>query len=414
MPILDAQVTNPEMAWLYVRMLQQLRGSAPLQNITGMIQADLIAQNHSFFYPGTTENLSFYYGGDNSRRILLIDGVRNSTQALRVIEGYSAALPFQIVVGNNRYIQEQAQIIVGMITEMEFLRREYIDLVGYSAGGAVALAIAQRLRTFEFHPRMKVSTFGSPRTGQPLLRSDMSRVAVARWMTDADPIPLVPLRLQDAPQIALLVPTNTLLNWSNYVHVQGGISISPTGETTPSTLPPLAAARPVSSVAAWYFGVESDPTNPHALNQYANRLEAATRLSATPAAVAVDDAPSEHSTTTTRREVNQQRERVERQIFTTASNQTDETIITPDPTLFKAYRSGRAWYVSFGDLTVITAGPEKRARHIARAGNDFLRSLQKQAVVDPEALLGQMNAFLVLAQDPASGFRPTINTEPPT
>jgi hypothetical protein len=413
MAILEGQVNNPELAWFYTRLLMQLRGPSPEPNINAAIEGDLPARSSSLFYPGNDTDLAFYYGGDNARKILLIDGVRTSTQANLLIDGYSASLPVQVLVGNNRYLQEQAQRIVGRVLETELLSREYIDLVGYSAGGAVALGIAQRLQTFEFRPKMKISSFGAPRMGQPLLRSAMSSLPIARWMTDADPIPLIPLRLQDAPQIAALVHLGTLLNWSNFVHVQGGISITPTGVTSAQVVPPLASANPIASVVNWYFGVENDPNNPHSLTQYATRLEAATRASSQPATVRVDEAPSEHSTHTGRRDVNQVRERVEREIFTTAANQTENPIITPEATLFKAFRSGRVWYVGFGDNTVITAGPEKRARHIARAGNDFLRSLQKQAVVDPVALLAQFDAFLVLAQDPSTGFRPTINTTPP-
>jgi len=414
MPVLEAQVTNPELAWLYTRMLAQLRGPSPEANINAMIEAEFPQRSSSLYFAGSNEDLAFYYGGTNQRKILLIDGVRNSTQANNLFNGYANFTGIPIVVGNNMWMQRQAELIVGRINEMEMLSREYIDIAGYSGGGAVALPIAQRLRSFEFHPKLKVSSFGAPRTGQPTLRSLMSSVPIARWMTDSDPIPLLPLRLQDAPQIAALVALGTLLNWSNYCHVHGGISISPTGVMTPAILPPNAIANPISSVASWYFGVENDPNNAHALTQYSLRLEAAVRASANPAAEEVDEGPAEEGHRTKRREVNQQRERIERNIFTTAATQTSNPVVTPDPTLFQAFRQGRVWYVGFGDLTVITAGPEKRARHIARAGNDFLRSLQKQAVVDPSSLLEQMRVFLVLAQDPSTGFRPTINTTPPS
>jgi len=414
MPVLEALVTNPELAQFYTRLLRQMRGSGAQANIDAAISADIGPLATSSFNPGDANNLAWYYGGTNSRRILLIDGVRNSNQAAALIAGYSTPLGIPVVVGNNTWIEAQARRIAEALGTDSLSRQEHLDFAGYSAGGAAALIIMAQMLFFEFRPKMKASTFGSPRSGQAALRDRLAGSSIARWMTDADPIPLVPLRLQDAPVIAALVSIPVLLNWSNYVHTQGGISINANNTTTPATLPPLAVANPISSVAGWYFGVEEDPNNPHALNTYDTRLAAIVASEAQPATVAVEDAPREHSTGTNRREVNQERERVEHAIFTTAANQTENPIITPEATLFKAYRSGRTWYVGFGEATVITAGPEKRARHIARAGNDFLRSLQKQAVVDPDTLLEQMNLFLQLAQDPATGFRPTINTTPPT
>jgi len=414
MPILDAQVNNPELALFNVRMLRQMRSASPQENIARMVERELGLLATYSFNPGDTNNLAWWYGGTNSRRLIIVDGVRNSTQATNVIAGYSTPLGIPIVIDNNTWIQSQARRIALAIGTDTLSRQEHLDFVGYSAGGAVCLSLLQQMLFFEFRPKMKTSTFGAPRTGQAYLRDQMTGQNIARWMTDADPIPLLPLRLQDSPILAALVLTPVLLNWSRFVHTQGGISINAANTTTPAIIPPLAAANPISSVAAWYNQVEEDPNNAHALSVYENRLTAIVAAEAAPATVAVEDAPREHSTQANRREVNQQRERIESAIFTTASNQTSVTIETPEATLFKAYRSGRVWYVSFGNATVITAGPEKRARHIARAGNDFFRSLQKQAIVDPDSLLSQVEIFLELAQIPESGFRPTINTSPPT
>ncbi len=66
--------------------------------------------------------------------------------------------------------------------------------------------------------------------------------------------------------------------------------------------------------------------------------------------------------------------------------------------------------MEFGDQLFAFAGNKKRARHLARAGNDFLRSLPKQAVVDPQTLIDQFISFLNAAVQPNGPSRPPINT----
>lgn len=414
MPILENQVNNPELALMYANLLRQLRSLNPLDNISAIIAADLGEVTFATANPGSPTNLAWYYGGNNLRRIFLIDGVRNSYQASALINGYTASGFTGGAAPVNEYVLAQRNLIGGAIGFDTLSRQENLDFVGYSAGGAVCQALAHRMLQYEFRPKMKCATFGSPRAGVTSFGNVLNVLPIARWMNSADPIPLVPLRLQDAPQIAVVLTLNTVLAWSAFVHTQGGISINPDNTTSPAIVGPRAAASPIGSISNWYFGVEDDPSNAHSLTTYVSNLQGIVRVEQLPASVVADEAPREHSTAVRRQEVNQQRNRIQVAIFDQASNQTERPIQTPELLLLRAFRQGRVWYVSFNDQIVITAGPEKRARHIARAGNDFLRSLQKQAVVDPSAILEQLTQFFALAQDPTTGFVPTINTTPPS
>jgi len=413
MPILDLPVNNPEIALFYVNLLRQLRGPNPHDNIASAVTADLGQYHFGRYYPPTELGLGFWFGGTNTRSLLLIDGVRTQSQSTHLLLGYQHLAGVGVIQGNNTWMNDRATEIFNRIGANNFFISEHLDFAGYSAGGAVATAMVAGILTREFRPKMKLSTFGAPRTGHQNIRDGMSNLPIARWMTSGDPIPLVPLRLQDAPSIAAIVPWTIILSWSNFIHSRGGISIAPNGVTTDSVLPTEASAAPVTSVASWLWGIEDDPTNPHSLVSYYNALTAAVAATQTPQQVELEVAGGEHVNRVERREANRERQQIEDAIFTRASEQTAENIVTPAITLFQAFRQGRVWYVRFGDQVVIIAGPEKRARHIARAGNDFCRSLQKQAVVSPETLLGQMSAFLAQAQDPAGLFRPPINTTIP-
>lgn len=413
MPVLEHPPNNPGTALFYVNLLRQLRGPDPLTNISSAIGADQGEVRFHDYRPNTEQRLGYYWGGDENRQLLIIDGVRSQQQASNLMDGYAPSLGLMAVQSNNAWVNDQATRIADQVQMSNFRLSANLDIIGYSAGGAVATAMAAGFQHQPNFPIVRLATFGAPRTGKENIRDGMTTVDLARWMTSADPVPLVPLRLQDAPQLALIVPVTVLLSWSSFVHSQGGISITPEGETTPSVLPPLASASPVSSVSSWLWGIEDDPSNAHSLVSYYNALLRAVQTSAN---VLQEDPRVGHGEPVdipSRREVTAIRKRSESAIFTAASTQTAVNPEIPEHTLFQAFRSGRVWYVAFGDQTIIIAGPEKRARHIARAGNDFCRSLLKQAVVSPETILGQLNAFMVLAQDPTSGFVPTLKTSVP-
>jgi len=53
---------------------------------------------------------------------------------------------------------------------------------------------------------------------------------------------------------------------------------------------------------------------------------------------------------------------------------------------------------------------EDTCRHICRAGNDFLRSLPRQGLVDPLSLLEQVEAFLLFATAQESEWVPKLRT----
>lgn len=413
MPVLEHYSTNPALGLFNVNLLRQLRGPNPLDNIEAQIAADIGPVAFKRYYENNEQRLAFWWGGNFRRQVLLIDGVRSQHQANALLEGYAPSLGLMAVQEINNYCRLQARAIGDQIGLNNFRLSEHLDVVGYSAGGAVGMALVGELIRIENFPTLKLSTFGAPRTGKTYLRDALSNLDMCRWMTSADPIPLVPLRLQDAPQIALIVPTLIALSWSSFCHPYSGLAVKPNGDILPAVLPPDAEASPVSSVASWLWGIEDDNTNPHSLVSYFNALTAAMAQEENQNQPVISGGHGEQPNDVRSREVQAARRRSEAAVFTAASNQTAVNPTIPEPVLFVPYRQGRVWYVSFGDQTIIIAGPEKRARHIARAGNDFVRSLLKQACVSPETILGQLNAFMVLAQDPTSGIAPTMRTSLP-
>lgn len=407
--LLDEPVANRTLARFHCRQLAQMRGASPRFSIEAAVSAISGAFTQAVQYIPTADQLDAIFVTTGNHTICYIDGVKTERHASLLLDGYGGTL-FQLEApARNSW----------MITMMEqwktngnfasLQEREYLTLVGYSAGGAFAQQLAYELHRTQSTVKGKVFTYGSPRFGQGATRDALSRYPTARWMVDADPIPLVPLRLQDAPAIAAILPLRQVLAWSGFVHTQGGLAIDSQGATAEAVLPPLAVANPLTSVLSWYMQAENDPNNPHGLNTYNARFDLNAQLQVTPPPRATDSAPGEAPADDRRRDVNRQRDIIAAKIVEAGDRQNGVIVQAPDDAFFKPLRQGKIWYVTFGGRIICAAPIEKRARATCRAGNAFLRSLPKQALVDPNSIVAQITAFLEAAADPTGGFTPPIN-----
>jgi len=112
----------------------------------------------------------------------------------------------------------------------------------------------------------------------------------------------------------------------------------------------------------------------------------------------------------TRRDVNRERDRVVQKIGEQQRGQNHVIANHPKIVLFKPTRLGRIWAVVFGDVIVCQGVREDTCRHLCRVGNDFLKSLPKQGLVDPIALRDQFEQFLLFAVLPESEWEPKLKT----
>jgi len=228
-------------------------------------------------------------------------------------------------------------------------------------------------------------------------------------MNDNDPIPLVPPRLEDAPILIPLLGLVTALRWASYVHSHGGLSIDADGLPTDADVPALASMSPGTSLASWLFGQENDPLNPHALTSYQSRFQKVINAPNRNPIPVDHGGKTEPPANATRRVHNRSEAAVVNQIQQASERQNAvESSVAPS-VLFKAVKLGKVWSVSFGDNVIVYAGNRKRAFHLARAGNDFLRSMPKQAFVDPKGIVDQMTAFFDAAIVPGGPVNPPIS-----
>jgi len=406
----DLQATNVTLALQHASLLRQFRSLSPQANIDQVLRLEMRDRFASAYLPPTANGVAAYYGGNNVRKILYIDGVDRMSQAQGLISGYGEGESLTSFAPLNPWIADNAANILAWMSTSHQEMPEYLDVVGYSAGGAIAIDIRKRFSDMQALWRTKTITFGAPRTGDRRYRAALSRATIVRWFTDADPVPLLPPRGLDVPALLAVVPTLRLIRWGNYVHTDGGISIAQNGVTTPAVLPPVSSINTAGSLVDWFFGLMTVPNNPHDLTTYVAYLQSAVALLPRVDEQNVESGAEESAVATPRAEMTRAQRAAQDSIVNAGHEQNQGPLVAPAEAFIKARRLGRIWVVDFAGRIIAQAPAERRARAIARAGNAFLRGLPRQALVDPEALIEQLGTFLVLASSPTGGFAPQINT----
>jgi hypothetical protein len=408
--IVDQVAGNIDLALFHARMVSLLQSTFPQTAMDLILRQELRDGFQSVYFPPTASTVAVYYGGDNQRKIMYLGGATSLVLANDLIAGYASALGLRIIQGPNAWISANLPQYLAMMNGNHLQTPTYLDFCGYSAGGAIAESLAYFMRSRGNLQRKKVFTFGAPRPGGPWVRDGLQTVPVARYMTPADPIPLVPPRLQDAPAIVAALPFSVALSWSNMVHPHGGIVVNSDGSTEEAIEPPQAAMTPGTSLASWFFVTEGEEANPHAMRQYIAYLLSASQRFGSPREKTRGLSGGEDADEPKRRNINQAREKTVRAIATNQREQSATIANHPAIALFKPERQGKIWTVVFGDKIVCQGVREDTCRHLCRVGNEFLKTLPKQGLVDPIGLLGQFEQFLVFAVSPESEWMPKLKT----
>jgi len=274
-------------------------------------------------------------------------------------------------------------------------------LAGWSFGGAVA----QIFPTFSpgailATTPVDIVTFGSPRIGGPTTRALVNqRSTIYRWMNDTDPFPLIPPRLEDTPLVAAAFGAFGALRAAHFVQAGEGASLAADGKATPSALPLNASARFTGNIISWIQSYVQGTESVHWLGEYSRRLGLTVAANKSP--LVPMDGGQDVANPTNRRDIGRAQNEVFDAIRDLAERQNQVNEVIPDPFRPYAARNGRIWVVVFMDSVICTCANEKIARRIARDMRDFLKSLQRQPVVDPEGILRQLTTYFGTATDQA-------------
>lgn len=362
------------------------------------------------FQPATPTQPAAYIGFNAEISVMVIDGAVNLPLAAGVWNGWRGSLFDSTTDVHNVFLQTLAAQLNTFRYNAVSISCPLDIVSGFSMGGALAHLLLGYTGTRFWPAKAQAITFGAPRSGGTWQWTDVERARICRYFNDDDFIPLLPPRISYWSSAGITIGDRAVRRFANYAHVKGGTMLGNTGSVIDAELPNVATVPDVVDLSSAFLGYENSLLAPHAITEYGRRLQLAIGRLPVAEIGTHSTAPRENVERHVTRDIRQAEQRSAAVIFNIGERQSEAPQVIPTVRLFKARRLGRVWWVYFGDQQIVAAPRRRRAQGLAAAGNDFLRRLQRQAVVDPAALGNQFAAYLELAADPTSGFSPTLNT----
>lgn len=407
---------NVPQAIMLASMLRLIQMPSAQANIDTEFEADMGIAPLSTMYRDPVNLPTMYWGVAGPNVLILLNGVENVPMATALWNGYVPSFfsnPAPHTDASNPWIQAAVALAIDHSIG-QIINTTNLVIAGYSGGGAIAYNLAVALKAINPRLTPKIVTFGSPKPGDRSVIQSLAGCKSFRLFTNYDPVPLIPPTADQLPYMAILYGLRYVRAANNYCQPSGGYQIDNLGDLKPAEVPAGANQAPVTSLASWLFALNSDPTGVHALNTYISDLQAYLNTNRGTARPNVPPgAPATTPNATSTRQTNAATNAAVNTVFLTGQTQNVADPTIPAPQLFQAIRSGRIWYTAFAG-SIISIGPTKRrARALARFGNEFLRRLQTEAVVDPSSILAQFQTYFQAAADPTQGFNPVLNTSWP-
>jgi hypothetical protein len=269
--------------------------------------------------------------------------------------------------------------------------------------------LAPILRAANYGLDISVCTFGSPRPGGTTLANQIRGMAVARWMCSEDPVCQLPIRVDEAEAVIFVYGLRAAQRVGYFCQPYGGLDITFTGKITVADTPTSVSVSPVSSLVSWMLSQDSVGNNFHAIQVYVSRLLLASQSLGRSVAQGLAEGSIEAVAAEHKNRLSSTERAVARTIFNAGEMQNSVTQVAPRQRQFTAFREGRLWLVAWNDTIVAVAPNKRRARALARVGNDWLDRLQLQAYTDTSGLVTQLQDYLANAVLPDQGWNPPIN-----
>lgn len=363
---------------------------------------------------GDSENVPpFYAAQSGGQTLILIGCTQNILMGLRLLNGYGGITSGFQTKRHNLWAENAGLIVRNAMNSNHFATPNRLIVAGYSAGGMVAQIMFTQYLTVDLATVPHCVTFGAPRASTSPYRVDIGSAPICRWMNSDDGVCLIPPRLSNNPAWAAALSSPVMIAYGQFAHVQGGADLSPTGVITSNDLPTTASLHPTLSLAAFIQDQVTGNVGPHAISEYLARLNLAALALRDVPQPELPDAPPEPPADTTRREVDQAQVRAVNRIFQQGADQQRVPVRIPDAMLARVVRQGRIYSVYWG-TTFIAMGPTKRrAFNLKRYFNVFLKTLQHQAVTEPDAMVHQFQVYFDLATQEGNGFAPVMQDEFP-
>ncbi len=401
----------PTTALWRAQFLQQLQNGANKAALDAMCIADLGPIRGSNLLPNGPNNTAAYVCADTPGNVLFFcAGVGSVVQAGAVATGYPVNVAQSHGSITNQWFVDAAAAINSLMT-FPSPPRGQINFCGYSAGGPTVYYM-QTWLTLQGagYPPPNVALYGSPKIAGFNTFYNRTDGGMCHWMCHDDPIPRFPPSPADFPLVGLTMTGPECTRLAAFTAPSFGISIDAAGVTTPSAVPLGLPAVPVLNWSGLIWGQVSGANTPHSLATYISRLQLLVNAQPNPFTPVPNPPVNPPVVVLPPQAAYAIVQAAQQQAFIDAARQNAVPVILPQAQLFQASKAGKVWSVYFGDVQVCIAPFKRRARGLANAGNDFLRRLQNEAVVNAGDLAQQWVTYLAIASQAGGEFQPPMNT----
>jgi hypothetical protein len=352
----------------------------------------------------------WWYGVSGGTGLLLVSCTQGAQMGTKLVNGwYSDVINFggQRV---NSFAVSCAAAINSAIASADLPPVSRVYNCGYSLGGAIAQVVTQQQIVAKPSGSYLCITFGSPCVGNYAWASSWSNASQVRIMNQADPVPLLPPKIADAPIFATLLTRAQLDFFNGYVGSAGGWVLSNGGTLGPGELPPLATLAGVGQLSAFFLGQLTPGVSEHYLPLYISRLTVAVAKYPPTSRQPAAPAPAQRTVVVSSGQYNRAQAGVVANLRGLQETQDVAVVSIPNPYRFTYLRVGSIFLIYLGQQYVASTPLRRRAQRIVGVGNDWLKRMQSLAVVDQAGLLAELEVYLSAASTPGNGFTPTLNT----
>jgi hypothetical protein len=256
-----------------------------------------------------------------------------------------------------------------------------VYLIGHSFGAAISCCANNWFQAN--YPAVNVShvTYGSPRPGDQILQSTLSRRNLTRWYTAEDPVPHCPPHSDESPTLAVLLPASFMNLLNNQVQPPVGWQISTGGVYLQGEGQEAIPPEVVLSLGNWLAGATVFGSPNHAITAYGTAFLNAVGLrqpSQQPVPAADWGQPENPTSTQLSQQVQQGTEQLKADAVSPTGQSASAPVVrvaASSPAPYSRRKMGNVWVVTFQGQVVSAASGKRNAGSIARRLNRAARSL---------------------------------------
>ncbi len=212
---------------------------------------------------------------DNPGQVILIQGVKRESTALRLMQAYGERFDLEQPAGLNAQVKRAMVELDNAFFSVSGSLRDSVILAGHSFGGAVAQAWGAFLKRHAPAKTVRVITFGSPRVGIRQWQDENGTLNHVRYWNDGDPVPLIAPRTSEAVAAHAVIHRQASYRWNQFGNQGRGVRLSVTGKADAEAKGVQPAPLTEVNVIGWATGLLQRPVQAHSIQEYYLRLDRA-------------------------------------------------------------------------------------------------------------------------------------------